>query len=215
MSTISGPASDMLVTVKSREVQRGMLAEMRGDRPSAARHFLAAAHLELVLAADFDEIGDADLAVRSRLSAASCFWRAGDPLSALLVLRLSAAPKGPKRESPGGGNPACGVGPGDPIRMRIRPALKGRNTILDHKPVLPLQGVAILNTGPNSQGGALGWHVTAPSGRDSKSATSKVRSWAYRESARVAPGSCRDHPGSPRRSRAICLPVNSAFSRHF
>jgi hypothetical protein len=82
MSTISGPVSDMLMTVKSREVQRGMLAEMRGDRPSAARHFLAAAHLELVLAADFDEIGDADLAVRSRLSAASCFWRAGDPLSA-------------------------------------------------------------------------------------------------------------------------------------
>ena len=57
--------------------------------------------------------------------------------------------------------------------MRIRPALKGRNKILDHKPVLPLQGVTILNTGPNSQGGALGWHVTAPSGRDSKSATSK------------------------------------------
>ena len=82
MSTISGPVSDMLMTVKSREVQRGMLAEMRGDRPSAARHFLAAAHLELVLAADFDEIGDADLAVQSRLSAASCFWRAGDPLSA-------------------------------------------------------------------------------------------------------------------------------------
>jgi len=82
MSTISGPVSDMLMTVKSREVQRGMLAEMRGDRPSAARHFLAAAHLELVLAADFDEIGDADLAVRSRLSVASCFWRAGDPLSA-------------------------------------------------------------------------------------------------------------------------------------
>ena len=82
MSTISGPVSDMLMTVKSREVQRGMLAEMRGDRPSAARHFLAAAHLELVLAADFDEIGDADLAVQSRLIAASCFWRAGDPLSA-------------------------------------------------------------------------------------------------------------------------------------
>ncbi len=29
--------------------------------------------------------------------------------------------------------------------MKIRPALKGRNKILDHKPVLPLQGVAILN----------------------------------------------------------------------
>ena len=75
MSTISGPVGNMLMTVKSREVQRGMLAEMRGDRPAAARHFLAAAHLKLVLAADFDEIGDADLAVRSRLSTASCFWR--------------------------------------------------------------------------------------------------------------------------------------------
>ncbi|MGO9810761.1 MAG: hypothetical protein ACLP53_08225, partial [Isosphaeraceae bacterium] len=42
------------------------------------------------------------------------------------------------------------------------------------KPVLPLQGVAILNTRSNSQGGALGWHVAAPSGRDSRSATSKL-----------------------------------------
>jgi hypothetical protein len=30
-------ASDMLVIVKSREVQRAMLAEMRGDRQEAAR----------------------------------------------------------------------------------------------------------------------------------------------------------------------------------
>jgi hypothetical protein len=69
----------MLVTVKSREVQRGMLAEMRGDRESSIHHFLAAAHLELVLASDYEEIGDSDLALRSRLSAASCFWRAGQP----------------------------------------------------------------------------------------------------------------------------------------
>jgi hypothetical protein len=67
----------MLVTVKSRELQRGMLAEMRGDRPDAARHFLAAAHLELVLADDYAQAGQADLALRSHLSAASCFWRAG------------------------------------------------------------------------------------------------------------------------------------------
>jgi hypothetical protein len=66
----------MLVTVKSREVQRGMLAEMRGDHLSAARHFLAAAHLELVLAADLEASGDTELAVRSQMSAASCFWRA-------------------------------------------------------------------------------------------------------------------------------------------
>ncbi len=86
----------------------------------------------------------------------------------VLVLRFSAAPKGPKQESPG-------QRPGDLIRMKIRLALKGRNKILDHKPVLPLQGVAILNTRSDSQGGALGWHVAAPSGRDSRSATSKHR----------------------------------------
>jgi hypothetical protein len=68
----------MLMTVKSREAQRGKLAEMPGDRPSAQRHFLAAAHLEIVLAADFEESGDADLALRSQMSAASCFWRGGD-----------------------------------------------------------------------------------------------------------------------------------------
>ena len=94
-------------------------------------------------------------------------------LAGCFGVALSAAPKGPKQESPGGGNPACGVGPGDLIRMKIRPALKGRNKILDHKPVLPLQGVAILNTRSDSQGGALGWHVAAPSGRDSRSTTSK------------------------------------------
>ena len=77
MVTASSPVSDMLVTVKSRELQRGMLAEMRGDRTDATRHFLAAAHLELVLANDYKQAGQSDLARRSRLSAASCFWRAG------------------------------------------------------------------------------------------------------------------------------------------
>src|SRR5467141_1681411 len=70
--------SDMLVTVKSREVQRGMLAEMRNDPSDARRHFLAAAHLELVLATDYDGAGESELALRSALSAASCFWRAGE-----------------------------------------------------------------------------------------------------------------------------------------
>lgn len=78
MSTIQSPVSDMLVTVKSREVQRGMLAEMAGDAAAAARHFLAAAHLEVVLANDYATAGIDDLAMRSRLSAASCFWRAGE-----------------------------------------------------------------------------------------------------------------------------------------
>ena len=79
MSSVQTPVSDMLITVKSREVQRGILAEM-GNRPTdARRHFLAAAHLELVLVGDYEQTGDADLARRGRISAASCFWRAGDP----------------------------------------------------------------------------------------------------------------------------------------
>jgi hypothetical protein len=77
MSTLRTPISDMLVTVKAREVQRGMLAEMGGEQARAARHFLAAAHLELVLLKDYAEDGQDDMAFRSGLSAASCFWRAG------------------------------------------------------------------------------------------------------------------------------------------
>ena len=70
--------SDMTVTVKSREVQRGMLAETGGKPKEAREHFLAAAHLELVLASDYEQAGDRELARRSRISAASCFWRAGE-----------------------------------------------------------------------------------------------------------------------------------------
>jgi hypothetical protein len=33
MAAAHAPVSDMLVTVKSRELQRGMLAEMRGAGP--------------------------------------------------------------------------------------------------------------------------------------------------------------------------------------
>jgi hypothetical protein len=77
---------NMLVTVKSREIQRGMLAEMSGHAPESARHFLAAAHLELVLAADYELADDADLAWRSRISAASCLWRAGRPDEARHIL---------------------------------------------------------------------------------------------------------------------------------
>jgi hypothetical protein len=78
MSSVQTPVSDMLVTVKSREVQRGMLAEMAGQKEKARQHFLAAAHLEMVLASDYEQAGDFELARRSRTSAASCFWRAGD-----------------------------------------------------------------------------------------------------------------------------------------
>jgi hypothetical protein len=72
----------MVVTVKLREVQRGMLAEMAGHGDDASRHFLAAAHLEMVLAKDYAVAGLDDLALRSRLSAASCFWRAGETAQA-------------------------------------------------------------------------------------------------------------------------------------
>ena len=77
------------------------------------------------------------------------------------VLRFSAAPKGPKQESPGGGNPACGVGPGDPIRMRIRPALKGRNKILDHNSIsqgCAWAGMSALR-GESKRGARVGWIV--------------------------------------------------------
>jgi hypothetical protein len=77
MSTVQSPVSDMLVTVKAREVQRGLLAELAGDHARATRHFLAAAHLELVLANDYAQAGQDDMAFRSRVSAASSFWRGG------------------------------------------------------------------------------------------------------------------------------------------
>jgi hypothetical protein len=76
------PVNNLLATAKSREVQRAMLAEMRGDRPRAELHFLAAGHMEMVLAADYTSAGEEALALRSGLSAASCFWRAGQPAKA-------------------------------------------------------------------------------------------------------------------------------------
>jgi hypothetical protein len=95
MSAAPAIVSDMLVTVKSREVQRATLAEMRGDRKTAAKHFLAAAHLELVLADDYAQAGQPDLALRSGISAASCFWSAGHPDRARLLFEelLNAHPE--------------------------------------------------------------------------------------------------------------------------
>jgi hypothetical protein len=72
----------MLVTVKAREFQRGMLAEMQKDQAAASKHFLAAAHLELVLADDYRSVSDEEMVVRSLISAASCFWRGGQPAQA-------------------------------------------------------------------------------------------------------------------------------------
>src|SRR5262245_22686706 len=69
--------SDMLVMVKSREIQRAYLAEAAKDERACVRHLLAAAHLELVLADDYLAAGDSARALRSQISAASCFWQAG------------------------------------------------------------------------------------------------------------------------------------------
>ena len=66
MSAAPAPISDMLVTVKSREIQRGMLAAMQKDARAARRHFLAAADLELVLADAYDQAGQEVLALRER-----------------------------------------------------------------------------------------------------------------------------------------------------
>jgi hypothetical protein len=82
----SFPVNNLLATAKSREVQRAMLAEMRGERADGSLHFLAAAHMELVLAVDYDRAGDRDLAFRSRVSAGSCFWRGGRPEQARTLL---------------------------------------------------------------------------------------------------------------------------------
>ncbi len=82
MADESFPVNNLLATAKSREVQRAMLAEMRGDRTRAALHFLAAAHMELVLAADYTAAGQAESALRSRISGASCLWRAGQAAQA-------------------------------------------------------------------------------------------------------------------------------------
>jgi hypothetical protein len=79
------PVNNLLGTAKSREVQRAMIAEMRGDRVSATLHFLAAGHMELVLAADYTAAGQTDLAIRSRVSAGSCLWRAGQAIQARTV----------------------------------------------------------------------------------------------------------------------------------
>src|SRR5829696_6039935 len=76
------PVNDMLRIVKAREIQRAMLAEMRKDAATASRHFLAAAHLELVLAEDYRAGLDSDMVLRSLISAASCLWRGGRPAEA-------------------------------------------------------------------------------------------------------------------------------------
>lgn len=78
MSSTILAGNELLLTAKSREIQRGIAAEMAADQRAMMRHFLAAAHLDLVLSKDYLEAGNEELSVRSGLSAVSCFWRAGD-----------------------------------------------------------------------------------------------------------------------------------------
>ena len=96
MSLAQLAVSDMAVTVKSREVQRGMLSEMSGKADEARQHFLAAAHLELVLADDYEQCGEPERARRSLISAASCFWRGGESAQGLAIF-ASLAKSDPTR----------------------------------------------------------------------------------------------------------------------
>src|SRR5208282_993092 len=73
---------------------------------------------------------------------ASREWRLS-PLAKFWCCAFLLPRRGRNRKAQAGGTPLAGSALG----------------ILDRKPVLPLQGVAILNTRSNSQGGALGWHV--------------------------------------------------------
>ncbi len=78
MATAETAVSELLVIVKARQLQRAMFAEAARNPGKAAKHFLAAAHLELVLADDYAEAGQERLALRSKISAASCLWRGGE-----------------------------------------------------------------------------------------------------------------------------------------
>jgi hypothetical protein len=60
---------------------------MSGDRSRSAAHFLAGAHLELVLAQDYAQCGLDEMALRSRISSASCFWRAGNVAAARVAFQ--------------------------------------------------------------------------------------------------------------------------------
>lgn len=97
MATVQSLIDEKLRSAKSFEAQRAMLAEMRGDDEAAARHFLAAGHMELVLAEDYRQAKKTNLVLRSFLAAASCFWRAGQSDKATDIFR-SLVRKYPKRK---------------------------------------------------------------------------------------------------------------------
>src|SRR5262249_47802398 len=84
-STLAMPVCDTLFTVTSREVKRAILAEQRKDEESAVRHFLAAAHMFVVLAEEYADNAQFDLALRTRENAICCFWPAGHERQARLL----------------------------------------------------------------------------------------------------------------------------------
>ncbi len=77
--------SDTLSLVASREMERAELARARDDQKTAVKHFLGAAHMYLVLAEEYADNAQFELAMRSRKYAVSCFWRAGHELQARLL----------------------------------------------------------------------------------------------------------------------------------
>jgi hypothetical protein len=86
MSTTKPMVNEMLVIVKSREIQRAWLAERANQPDEARKHYLAGGALEMVLADDYRQVSEEKLARRSRISAATCFWRAGARTNAEEVL---------------------------------------------------------------------------------------------------------------------------------
>ena len=59
------------------------------------------------------------VAFAARQACTSAASRIDKPEAQVLMLCCSSALKGPKQESPGGGNPVRGVGPGVPMRMSV------------------------------------------------------------------------------------------------
>ena len=151
MSAASPAVSDMLVTVKSREIQRALLAEMRGDQAAAPRHFLAAAHLELVLAEDYypgrevthQRQGSAFLHPEG-VALFSPGQRPGEPRASQLFF----TPKGWSCSAQGNA-----LGTEAPPN---RAALKGHSNASGSGLIAPFQGSGCMQWLPSSQGVALG-----------------------------------------------------------
>jgi hypothetical protein len=77
MSTTRSAELDYLIALKTRELQRAWLAERAMPPKDAHKHYLGGAVLELLLADEYSQAGEVRLARRSKISAATCYWRAG------------------------------------------------------------------------------------------------------------------------------------------